>query len=62
MNYNEIGNTGMRVSALSFGASSLGGVFHGVKETDAICAVHTAHRREEDILYHTFTFQIIQLR
>ena len=42
MNYNEIGNTGMRVSALSFGASSLGGVFHGVKEADAICAVHTA--------------------
>lgn len=27
MNYNEIGKTGMRVSNLSFGASSLGGVF-----------------------------------
>jgi aryl-alcohol dehydrogenase-like predicted oxidoreductase len=26
MNYNEIGKTGMRVSNLSFGASSLGGV------------------------------------
>ena len=27
MNYNEIGKTGMRVSNLSFGASSLGGVY-----------------------------------
>ena len=42
MKYNEIGQTGMRVSALSFGASSLGGVFHGVKEETAIHAVHTA--------------------
>ena len=29
MVYNEIGKTGMKVSNLSFGASSLGGVFHG---------------------------------
>ena len=28
MKYYEIGKTGMKVSALSFGASSLGGVFH----------------------------------
>jgi len=42
MVYNEIGNTGLKVSALSFGASSLGGVFHSVKETDAIHAVFTA--------------------
>ena len=32
----------MRVSQLSFGASSLGGVFHSVKESDAISAVHAA--------------------
>lgn len=42
MKYNEIGKTGMKVSQLSFGASSLGGVFHSVKEADAIQAVFTA--------------------
>ena len=42
MNYNEIGKTGMKVSQLSFGASSLGGVFHSVKESDALEAVFTA--------------------
>lgn len=42
MKYNEIGKTGMVVSELSFGASSLGGVFHSVKEADAIAAVHAA--------------------
>ena len=42
MVYNEIGKTGMRVSALSFGASSLGGVFHGIREEEGIRAVHVA--------------------
>ena len=42
MIYNEIGKTGMRVSALSFGASSLGGVFHGIREEEGIRAVHVA--------------------
>lgn len=42
MKYNEIGKTGMIVSELSFGASSLGGVFHSVKESDAVAAVHAA--------------------
>ena len=37
-----LGRTGLQVSTLSFGASSLGGVFHAVDETDAIRAVHTA--------------------
>ncbi len=32
MQYHEIGKTGMKVSSLSFGASSLGGVFHDIKE------------------------------
>ena len=32
MQYNEIGKTGMKVSNLGFGASSLGGVFHGIRE------------------------------
>ena len=32
----------MRVSNLSFGASSLGGVFHSVREDDGIPAVHVA--------------------
>ena len=42
MNYNEIGKTGMRVSNLSFGASSLGGVFHDIREAEGIKAVYTA--------------------
>ena len=32
----------MRVSNLSFGASSLGGVFHSIREEEGIRAVHTA--------------------
>ncbi len=32
MKYHEIGKTGMKVSSLGFGASSLGGVFHDLKE------------------------------
>lgn len=42
MVYNEIGKTGMRVSNLGFGASSLGGVFHSIKEEEGIKAVFTA--------------------
>lgn len=42
MEYREIGHTGMKVSALSFGASSLGSVFRDTKESEAIAAVHTA--------------------
>jgi len=42
MEYREIGNTGMKVSNLSFGASSLGGVFHSLKEQEGIDAVYTA--------------------
>lgn len=42
MKYYEIGNTGMKVSALSFGASSLGGVFHEINEKRALDAVYTA--------------------
>jgi aryl-alcohol dehydrogenase-like predicted oxidoreductase len=42
MEYREIGKTGMVVSALSFGASSLGGVFHAIKEKEAVEAVFAA--------------------
>ncbi len=42
MQFHEIGKTGMKVSSLSFGASSLGGVFHSIKESDAIDAVFAA--------------------
>ena len=42
MEYREIGKTGMKVSNLSFGASSLGGVFHSIKEEGGVKAVHTA--------------------
>ena len=42
MEYREIGRTGMKVSALIFGASSLGSVFRETKEGEAVAAVHTA--------------------
>ncbi|MDE6557280.1 MAG: aldo/keto reductase [Duncaniella sp.] len=42
MEYHELGKTGMKVSALSFGASSLGAVFHDINEPRAIEAVHVA--------------------
>src|SRR5215469_3500874 len=42
LEYRTLGNTGLRVSALSFGASSLGGVFEPVDENTGIRTVHTA--------------------
>jgi L-galactose dehydrogenase len=42
MDYRKLGNSGLTVSSLSFGASSLGGVFHDVDEGEAIRAVHSA--------------------
>jgi aryl-alcohol dehydrogenase-like predicted oxidoreductase len=42
MIYNELGKTGMKVSNLGFGASSLGGVFHQISEEEGIRAVHVA--------------------
>lgn len=42
MKYNPLGKTGLNVSQISFGASSLGGVFRSIKEEEAIRAVFTA--------------------
>ena len=42
MEYRILGKTGLKVSQLSFGASSLGGVFHDIDEGRAIDAVFTA--------------------
>ena len=42
MEYRELGRTGLRLSALGFGASSLGGVFHSLREQDGIEAVFAA--------------------
>ncbi len=42
MQYRELGKTGLKVSALGFGASSLGSVFHATKEAQSIEAVVTA--------------------
>jgi len=39
-----VGNTGLKVSSLGFGASALGNVFGNVKEEDAIASVHEAFR------------------
>lgn len=40
MDYRHLGNTGLMVSTLSFGASSLGGVFHKVDPAECIRTVH----------------------
>jgi L-galactose dehydrogenase len=42
MKYNLLGKAGIKVSRLSFGASSLGSVFRPVAESEAIQAVHAA--------------------
>ena len=42
MEYRTLGRTGLRLSALGFGASSLGGVFHSLREEDGIQAVFAA--------------------
>src|ERR1700679_1379801 len=43
MKQSPLGSTGISVSAIGFGASSLGGgVFGPVEEADAIAAVHAA--------------------
>ncbi len=42
MEYRQLGRTGLRVSCLGFGASSLGSVFRTIDESDGIRAVHQA--------------------
>lgn len=42
MQYRKLGQTGLEVSALSFGASSLGGVFHDIDEGRAVETVSVA--------------------
>ncbi len=42
MHYRALGRTGLKVSVLSFGASSLGGVFRATDDTEAIRTVHVA--------------------
>jgi aryl-alcohol dehydrogenase-like predicted oxidoreductase len=42
MEYRQLGKTGLEISALSFGASSLGSVFRNINEAEGIRTVHTA--------------------
>lgn len=42
MHYRALGRTGLNVSVLSFGASSLGGVFHPTDDAESIRTVHAA--------------------
>src|SRR5947209_1611183 len=45
MEYRPLGQTGLNVSALSFGASSLGAAFHAINEDDGIRAVRHSIER-----------------
>ena len=42
MEYRDLGKTGLRISSLSFGASSLGSVFRETKEAESLDAVFSA--------------------
>ena len=42
MEYRPLGNTGLKVSVLGYGASPLGSVFRKINEADGIRTVHTA--------------------
>src|SRR3954468_16087625 len=42
MHYRQLGQTGLNVSVLSFGASSLGGVFRATDDAESIRTVRTA--------------------
>src|SRR3954467_6335993 len=42
MHYRQLGRTGLNVSVLSFGASSLGGVFRPTDDAESIRTVRTA--------------------
>ena len=42
MKYHPLGQTGLQVSTIGFGASSLGGVFHSFDESRGIDTVFTA--------------------
>jgi L-galactose dehydrogenase len=42
MQYRQLGQTGLEVSILSYGASSLGSVFRAIDENEGIKTVHTA--------------------
>ena len=42
MRYTELGKTGMKISHICFGASSLGSVFRATKESESFAAVEAA--------------------
>ncbi len=58
MKFNKLGNTGMEISELSFGASSLGGVFHTIKESEAV--IHCIEAHHNDVEPHTIEACLVQ--
>lgn len=60
MEYRELGKTGLKVPVLSYGASSLGGVFHSIKESEAIQSVFTAVEHGRTLLMFLHITDIIR--
>src|SRR6266853_4017581 len=42
MEYRELGRTGWKISAISFGAWAIGGAWGGVEDDDSLAALHRA--------------------
>ena len=59
MIYRELGKTGMRLSAIGFGASSLGGVFHDFEEAKGIEAVGLPVTQRQAIANVGFTGRVV---
>ena len=55
MKFRKLGRTGLEVSVLSFGASSLGSVFRETSDRESIKTVHAALMQASTILMFRLT-------
>lgn len=58
MKHRKLGKTGLDVSILSFGASSLGSVFHDTNEAESIQAVHDGIRVLNHLIGNKITYSL----